>query len=127
MKHDMVAPRTILLIDSAGAFLTSLITLGLFATKVMPTGLPVMVLTCLGVAAGMLGVFGAYRLATSTDVLSTLGILAFLNIDFCILSGVLWWNNFEGLTFLGRLYFPAEISIVVVLALWELRWAMGKS
>ncbi len=126
MKHDMLAPRTMLLIDIVGAFLTCLITLGFFATNVIPTGLPVMVLTCLGVAAGMLGVFGAYRLSTSNDVLSTLGILAFLNIDFCILSGVLWWNYFEGLTLLGRLYFPAEILIIVVLALWELRWSMGK-
>jgi len=122
----MLKPRTLILIDIAGAFLTCLVILGLFATNILATGMPILVLIGLGIAAAILGSFGVYRFATSSDVLSTLGILAFLNIDFCILSGVLWWNYFEELTLLGRLYFPAEILIIVVLALWEFRWSMGK-
>jgi hypothetical protein len=88
--------------------------------------MPSWILLCLGVAAAMLGSFGTYRLATSTNHLTTLGILAFLNLDFCILSGVLWWNNLERLTLLGRVYFPAEIVVVVTLAMIELRWSIGK-
>jgi hypothetical protein len=123
---DKRTPRILILIDIAGAFLTCLITLLLFATNILPTGMPVLVLICLGLAAACLGLFGAYRFATSSHHLTTLGILAFLNIDFCILAGVLWWSNFDRLTFFGKLYFPAEILIVVVLALVELRWSMGK-
>jgi hypothetical protein len=122
----MLHPRTLILIDIAGAFLTSLITLVLFATNNVRTGMPSWILLCLGVAAAMLGSFGTYRLATSTNHLTTLGILAFLNLDFCILSGVLWWNNLERLTLLGRVYFPAEIVVVVTLAMIELRWSIGK-
>jgi hypothetical protein len=123
----MLHPRTLILIDIAGAFLTSLITLVLLATNNLRTGMPIGALIFLGVAAAMLGSFGTYRLATSTNHLTTLGILAFLNFDFCILSGVLWWNNLERLTFLGRVYFPAEIVVILILATIELRWSIGKS
>jgi hypothetical protein len=123
----MLTPRGFLLIDIAGAFLTCLISLALLATNVLPTGMPVLVLICLGVAAACLGLFGAYRLATSSHHWTTLGILALLNIDFCILSGVLWWYHLDRLTLLGKLYFPAEILVVVILALLELRWSIGKS
>ena len=122
----MLHPRTLILIDIAGAFLTSLITLVLLATNNLRTGMPIGALIFLGVAAAILGCFGTYRLATSTNHLTTLGILAFLNLDFCILSGVLWWNNLERLTLLGRVYFPAEIVVVVTLAMIELRWSIGK-
>jgi hypothetical protein len=122
----MLNPRTLTLIDIAGAFLTSLITLVLLATNNLRTGMPIGALIFLGVAAAILGCFGTYRLATSTNHLTTLGILAFLNLDFCILSGVLWWNNLERLTLLGRVYFPAEIVVVVTLAMIELRWSIGK-
>jgi hypothetical protein len=123
----MLHPRTLILIDIAGAFLTSLITLVLLATNNLRTGMPIGALIFLGVAAAMLGSFGTYRLATSTNHLTTLGILAFLNLDFCILSGVLWWYNLERLTFLGRVYFPAEIVVILILATIELRWSIGKS
>jgi hypothetical protein len=123
----MLHPRTLILIDIAGAFLTSLITLVLLATNNLRTGMPIGALIFLGVAAAMLGSFGTYRLATSTNHLTTLGILAFLNLDFCILSGVLWWNNLERLTLLGRVYFPAEIVVILILATIELRWSIGKS
>ena len=123
----MLNPRTLILIDIAGAFLTSLITLVLLATNNLRTGMPIGALIFLGVAAAMLGSFGTYRLATSTNHLTTLGILAFLNFDFCILSGVLWWNNLERLTLLGRVYFPAEIVVILILATIELRWSIGKS
>jgi hypothetical protein len=123
----MLHPRTLILIDIAGAFLTSLITLVLLATNNLRTGMPIGALIFLGVAAAMLGSFGTYRLATSTNHLTTLGILAFLNFDFCILSGVLWWNNLERLTLLGRVYFPAEIVVILILATIELRWSIGKS
>jgi hypothetical protein len=122
----MLNPRTLTLIDIAGAFLTRLITLVLLATNNLRTGMPIGALIFLGVAAAILGCFGTYRLATSTNHLTTLGILAFLNLDFCILSGVLWWNNLERLTLLGRVYFPAEIVVVVTLAMIELRWSIGK-
>jgi hypothetical protein len=64
----MLTPRGLLLIDIAGAFLTCLITLALLATNVLPTGMPILVLICLGVAAACLGLFGVYRLATSSDL-----------------------------------------------------------
>ena len=123
----MLKPRTLILIDIAGAFLTCLVTLALFATNILATGMPILVLIGLGIAAAILGSFGVYRFATSSNHLNTLAILAFLNIDFCILSGVLWWSNIERLTLLGKFYFPAEILVVAILALVELRWASGKS
>jgi hypothetical protein len=123
----MLNPRTLILIDIAGAFLTSLITLVLLATNNLRTGMPIGALIFLGIAAAILGSIGTYRLATSTNHLTTLGILAFLNFDFCILSGVLWWNNLERLTLLGRVYFPAEIVIILILATIELRLSIAKS
>lgn len=124
----MLTLRNIILIDIAGAFLTSLTILVLFASNLLSTGLPGWVLICLGIAAALLGSFGAYRLATSSDHLTTLGILAFVNFGFCILSGALWWNNLQRLTLLGRLYFPAEIFVITILALFELRCTLrGKT
>jgi hypothetical protein len=123
----MLKSRDLIVIDIAGAFLTSLITFAFLATDVLPTGMPFLVLIGLGIAAAMLGSFGACRLATSSNHLNTLAILAFLNIDFCVLSGVLWWSNFERLTLLGKFYFPAEILVIMILALVESRWAIAKS
>jgi len=114
------------LIDIAGAFLTSMITLALFATNIIPTGMPSWTLILLGIAAALLGLFGAYRLATASNHLNTLSFLAFLNIDFTILSAVLWWSNLDQLTLLGRFYFPFEIFIIVILLLFELRQSLSK-
>jgi hypothetical protein len=41
---DKRTPRILILIDIAGAFLTCLITLALFATNMVPTGMPLFVL-----------------------------------------------------------------------------------
>lgn len=122
----MVTPRTLILIDIAGAFLTSMITLALFATGIIPTGMPSWTLLFLGVAAVFLGSFGAYRIATASNHFNTLAFLAFLNIDFCILSAILWWSNLNQLTILGRIYFPVEILIIVILVLFELRQSLSK-
>ena len=122
----MITPRTLILIDVAGAFLTSMITLALFATNIIPTGMPSWPLILLGIAAALLGLFGAYRLATASNHLNTLSFLAFLNIDFTILSAVLWWSNLDQLTLLGRFYFPVEIFIIVILLLFELRQSLSK-
>jgi|LakMenEpi03Aug12_release.lakeMendotaPanAssembly.Ray.scaffolds.fasta_scaffold210421_3 hypothetical protein len=122
----MITPRTLILIDVAGAFLTSMITLTLFATNSIPTGMPSWPLILLGIAAALLGLFGAYRLATARNHLNTLSFLAFLNIDFSILSAVLWWSNLDQLTLLGRFYFPVEIFIIVILLLFELRQSLSK-
>ncbi|MFN6128524.1 MAG: hypothetical protein ACK6DC_20855 [Planctomycetota bacterium] len=123
---DKPTPRILILVDITGAFLTCLITLAFLATNILPTGMPVLVLLCLGLAAACLGLFGAYRFATSSHHLTTLGILAFLNIDFCIASGVLWWHHLDQLTFVGRIYFPLEIVVISALALLELRWSLEK-
>ena len=72
----MITPRTLILIDIAGAFLTSMITLALFATNIIPTGMPSWTLILLGIAAALLGLFGAYRLATASNHLNTLSFLA---------------------------------------------------
>lgn len=123
----MLRPRTLILIDIAGAFLTLLIYLAIFATDILPTGMPSWNLIFLGIAAALIGSFGAYRLATSSNHLGTLVFLAFLNSTFCIISGTLWWRNFDQLTLLGRLFFPLEIVIIVILAFFELRKAFSKN
>lgn len=122
----MLNPRNLILVDIAGAFMTSLITLVLFASDNLRTGMPMWVLICLGVTAAMLGLFGTYRLLSSTNHMTTLGILAFLNFDFCILAGALWWKNLERLTPLGWVYFPAELLVIAVLAVVELQCSFSK-
>jgi len=117
----MLTPRTLILIDIAGAFLTSMIILALFATHIIPIGMPSWNLILLGIAAVLLGLFGTYRLTTASNHSSTLVLLAILNFVFCILSAVLWWSNLDQLTSLGRFYFPVEIFIIVILVLFELR------
>lgn len=117
----MLTPRTLILIDIAGAFLTSTIILVLFATHIISIGMPSWNLIPLGIAALLLGLFGIYRLTTASNHSSTLVLLAILNFVFCILSAVLWWSNLDQLTFLGRFYFPVEIIIIVILVLFELR------
>jgi hypothetical protein len=122
----MLKARPLILVDIAGAFLTSLITLALFATNIIPTGMPLWTLVLLGLAAALLGLFGACRLATASNHLNTLALLAFLNIDFCILAAVLWWSNLDQLSLLGQLYFPVEVFIIVILVFVELRQSLSK-
>lgn len=109
------------MVDIAGALVTSAITGALFATDVLPTGMPVSVLLALSAAAAGLGAFGSFRLATAGDPASTLRALAGLNTAYCAAAGASWWLHFDRLTTWGRLYFPAEIVVVLALALVELR------
>lgn len=109
------------MVDIAGALVTSVSIGALFATNVLPTGMPVSVLLALSVAAAGLAAVGSFRLAIASDPARTLRILAGLNTAYCAVSGALWWLHFDHLTTWGRLYFPAELVVILALALAELR------
>lgn len=109
------------MVDIAGALVTSVSIGALLATNVLPTGMPVSVLSALSVAAAGLAAVGSIRLATASDPARTLRVLAGLNTAYCAVSGAVWWLHFDHLTIWGRLYFPAEIVVILALAVVELR------
>lgn len=117
----MIPAHNLLRLDAAGAFLTCVITGAVFATGLLPTGIPAMVLA--GLALGALGlcVFGLTGLARPGRAVGTLRRLALLNATFCGVSAVVWGWHFAQLTVWGLLYFPLEIAVVLALSCVEWR------
>lgn len=52
-----------------------------------------------------------------------LKIIAFFNIGYCILIGIICLAKLQGLTNFEKIYFPFEIMIIFILSLWEIKIA----
>jgi drug/metabolite transporter superfamily protein YnfA len=115
----LFSPQNLLKLDIVGALVTCTVTAAVFATELIPTGMPSWILWMMSLAAGifcLIGIAGYFR---PHRWLPTLQRLAILNFCFCVGSGIAWLVNFQQLTVFGRIYFPIEIFIVIAIAIVE--------
>jgi hypothetical protein len=87
MPDSKPSPRALIIVDISGALVTCVIAGALFATDVLPTGMPVLVLLALSAAAAGLCAVGSFRLATASDPSSTLRTFAGLNTSYYAAAG----------------------------------------
>jgi hypothetical protein len=123
----VIAPRTLLQLDVAGAGLTSVVHGALFATGLVPTGIPPAVLALMALAAAGFALIGFRGQARPEHVVPTLRRVALLNTLFCLASAAVWVAWFDQLTVWGLIYFPAEILVLLALSSLELRAASAAS
>ncbi len=118
-------PKTILLVDSIGA-LISTIMLGLVLTTFEPVfGMPRAVLFLLAAIALTFCIYSflSYRLSGENWRPFLIGISA-ANLIYCFLTLGLVIYLFEELTTVGMLYFASEMAVIVILATLELKIAL---
>jgi len=107
----------------AGAALTSLLTAGVLASGLLPTGLPSSKLYVFAAAAAGLSLFGLAARATRRSPHRTLRQLAVANLAYGAAALVLCFLHRATLTSWGALYFAGEAAILVALA--RLEWRAG--
>ena len=128
--HEFVQkPRRLLLLDFMGAIATSLATMFLLASFLLaserlPTGLPTWLLYLMALVAAGLACFDIAAITLSLDVAIALGIIAVLNLSYCIAVLIVLWVYRRDVTELGFVYFCIEIAIVLPLAAWE--WTISR-
>jgi hypothetical protein len=117
-------PRTLFLLDGLGAVLTTFSLFFVLRNYYDYFGIPANILTYLSVI-GL--VYCAYSMACYcllkdywTPYLRIIGISNFL---YCILTTMLLYAYYKGLTRIGLTYFLAEILIIMLLVYIELRVA----
>lgn len=112
-------PRRVLIIDLVGASVTSLLTILLLASGLVPTGLPVWLLYSMALTAGGFACFdiAAYFIVPNTKI--ALAAIAMLNLAYCIGVIVICAVFFQSITLLALLYFAIEIPIILAVASWE--------
>lgn len=116
-----------MLLDTAGAFCSAAAIGGLFATGVLPTGLPLSKILFLAVFAVAIATQGCIdatsRVATSTR----LKITATLNVVYGSVTVFILWQNRDALTTLAWIYFPCEIAFIAVLVVIEIMQVLKDS
>ncbi len=120
-------PRNVLLLDLIGALTTSLVTGILLTTDRFATGVPDWILYIMAAAALGFAGYDAAGLALSSDLRTPLAVIATLNLLYCAASLVVYYTHANELTLLGKVYFPAEVIVIVLLASWERKLADGSA
>lgn len=123
----MIPPRSLLQLDVAGASFTSVVHGAVFASGLVPTGIPPLILVLMALAAAGFALIGYHGQSRAERVLPTLRRVALLNALFCLVSAGVWLRWFEQLTVWGLLYFPAEILVLLGLSCVERRVAAASS
>jgi uncharacterized membrane protein YuzA (DUF378 family) len=121
---NKISPRKLFLIDSLGA-LVSAIMLGAVLTQFEETfGVPQRILYLL---AGIAGLFSIYSfvcfLSNGTNCKPRLKIIAIANLLYCMLTAGLIFSMYDKITGMALIYFLGEISIIISLAVIELKVA----
>jgi len=121
IKHLQEKPKTLFLIDSIGAFLTTFFLIIILKYFNEFFGVPKTTLTYLSVMAACLCINSTTCFFTLKDKwIPFIRGISIANLLYCIISGVLIVYNFNLITIFGRLYFLAEIAIIFGLVYIEL-------
>ena len=113
--------RRLFLIDGIGAVVSS-ICLGIVLVRFQAyIGMPINVLYILALIAGIFAIYSwtCYLVYFRSGI--NLKIIGRLNLLYSLTTGLLVIIYFEKLTFLGLSYFIGEITILWILAFYELR------
>lgn len=117
-------PKQLLLIDSSGAFLTTMLLLLVVKHFNLFFGLTTSQINTLAIIAGFICSIGIGCWFTANkNWKAILWTLASLNVLYC-LTTVLVLNAGAGLTIYGIAYFLIEIIIILVLAILEIKTAL---
>lgn len=63
--------------------------------------------------------FDSVGVFLATDPRPFLLTIAVLNLAYCVFSIVICFLYFEQLTWIGEIYFSVEVTVIVLIALWE--------
>jgi len=117
-------PRILLLVDSVGAFLTTLSLFVVLRTFYELIGMPLSVLTYLSILSAFFCLYSAACfLFLKRNWVPFIWGIGIANLLYCVLTMTLVLLNYPQLTALGVAYFLGEIMIVGVLVYIELRVA----
>ncbi len=118
--------KKILLLDSFGALLTAinLLVIPLFEKY---TGIPRDITLLLVPLPFLYSIFSflSYKFGNHYWR-SLLKMIAIANLFYCCLTMYVTWINFDTLKILGITYFSIEISVIVILVIFEFRIALHK-
>jgi hypothetical protein len=114
--------RKLFLIDSLGAFLSAIM-LGLVLTRFETFfGVPADVLRILAIIPCVFFFYSfLFHLIKTKNERFYLTIIAVANLLYCCLTTFYVFQRYQKLTVWGLIYFVAEIIVVVILALYELK------
>lgn len=120
----IIKPKTLFLIDSAGAFLTAFTLFVPLRTFHEYIGMPPLVLTYLSILAAMFCLYSFLCFKFLTSKWSPfLTVISIANLLYCCLTLTLVINHFPQLTTLGFTYFIVEIVVIFGLVYIELKTA----
>jgi hypothetical protein len=116
--------RKLFLIDSLGAFFSAIM-LGLVLTRLETFfGVPADVLRILAIIPCVFFFYSfLFHLIKTKNERFYLTIIAVANLLYCCLTTFYVFQRYQKLTVWGLIYFVAEIIVVVILALYELKIA----
>lgn len=122
--HLAQKPRTLFLIDSAGALLSALLLLAALRYFSPHIGMPKTVLKLLWSAAGCFFFYSACCFLLLRERWAVfIRIIGFANALYCVLTLALIFLHYKGLTPLGLAYFTGETALICALACIELQAA----
>lgn len=122
-----VKAKTLFLIDGMGALLSAFLLWFVLAKSTELFGMPTKTLHLLSALACVLALSSLLSFSlVKRNHKAFLKIIAFANLGYCCLTAALVYIFFKELTALGLLYFFVEITVILTLAIIELRTASKK-
>jgi hypothetical protein len=128
MKHFLIEPKNIFLLDAFGALLTTLLLYFILRNFNEFFGLSKDVFECLSSIALLFFIYSisGYFLVKQ-NWKSFLKIICSANILYCILTLSIVLYNYETISIYGIAYFLAEIAVIIGLVYFEMKFIKSKS
>lgn len=117
--HKLAIPQLLLLVDSVGAMITSVVT-GFLLTTIVPTGLPNGCLFALAAVAACFACFDVYALFHKRGARWPLVTIGLLNLAYCVATLIVCMVFSGVVTTIGVGYFVMESAVVLPLAIVEI-------
>lgn len=121
--QETIAARRLLRFDAIGATLTAGLTLGVLASGVIETGLPVAILLVLGGAAALIAMFSWHASLRGAPAGPKLRRLARINLAYATATIAACMAHRDSVSVSGWVYFPVEAILLLLLAAMESRSA----
>jgi hypothetical protein len=122
-KYNLT-PRKLLLIDGIGALVSALLLGVLLVRYHLHIGLPVSTLYLLAGIALLIAFFSLSNYFFNTKATGlVIAYIGFLNIGYCIFTLIVINQPMGRLSIVGWIYFLIEISIIIMLAILEIKAA----
>ena len=116
-------PKILFLIDGIGALISTLL-LGIVLVQFQEyIGIPTVTLYILASLPLIFIGFDCYNYLKTNISFKSLKAIAYINLLYCIVSVIFACTHINTITYLGWLYLITEITILIILALLQLKTA----